>query len=119
MLTCLEGESSARSRAFYGQRHRQGQHQDICAATGENASLNWPQQGEDEAVFEPGRILKLHLHSAALAGYRAEHYSRRVDAQFMSALIAPDSHRVDQHCAARWGVEGRLKCHRPFNVAAA
>ena len=37
----------------------------------------------------------------------------------MSALIAPDSHRVDQHRAARWGAEGRLKCHRPFNIAAA
>ena len=37
----------------------------------------------------------------------------------MSALIAPDSHRFDQHRAARWGAEGRLKGHRPFNVAPA
>src|SRR5207247_3035556 len=90
-----------------------------CATTGEDASLNWSQQGGDETVFEAGCILKLYLHRAALARYRAKHYARRVDAQFVSALIAPHRHRVDQHCSARWAAEGGLKDHRPFNVTAA
>ncbi len=37
----------------------------------------------------------------------------------MTAFIAPDRHRVSQHCAARWSVEGRLKHQRPFKIAAA
>ncbi len=118
LLTSLQGEARARSILLWTTPSVR-EYQDICPTTGENASLNWFQQGGDQAVFEPGRILKLYLYSTALARHRTEQYSRRIDAQFVSALIAPHCHRVNQHCRTRWGAEGGLKDHRPFKVTAA
>src|SRR5438270_879583 len=119
LLTGLKGEASVRDRFFYKQFYRRGEYQDICATTGENASLNWSQQGGDEAVFEPGRILKLYLYSTTLARHTTEQYSRRIDTQFVSALVPPHSHRVGQHCCTLWGTKGGLKYHRPFKITMA